>query len=196
MTNRRSASRPVEAGSRQAGADEVTIYTDGACLGNPGPGGYAAIVLSREGIREIAEGFRTTTNNRMEMLAAIAGLSVLNEPSVVRLYSDSQYLINGMKLGWARRWQRNGWMRNAREPALNPDLWEQLLRFDNHHTIEWIWLRGHTGDPLNERCDRLAVEQAKYHAHGVDAVYEAQNRHSSARGLPAEPHRRGAKHER
>ncbi|NLI01018.1 MAG: ribonuclease HI [Chthonomonadales bacterium] len=174
MKSAQRSSRPGRDDFAQPGDDTVTIYTDGACLGNPGPGGYAAIVQSSEGTQEFAEGFRKTTNNRMEMMAALAGLRALKQPSRVRLYSDSQYLVNGMKLGWARRWQRNGWRRNAREPALNPDLWEELLRLDNHHTIEWVWVRGHVGDPLNERCDRLAVECAKKHAAKVDTVYEGQ----------------------
>jgi ribonuclease HI len=157
-------------------APEVTIYTDGACLGNPGPGGFAAIVASPSGTEEIAAGYRLTTNNRMEMRAAIEGLRSLSRPSRVRLHSDSQYLVNGMKLGWALKWRRNGWMRNAKEPALNPDLWAELLELSTIHTIEWVWVRGHAGDALNERCDRLSVEHARRFADKVDEEYEAQAR--------------------
>lgn len=156
------------------GDPPVTIYTDGACLGNPGPGGYAAIVRTPSGVTQFCAGYRLTTNNRMEMMAALVGLESLTEASRVRLYSDSQYLINGMRLGWARRWQRNGWRRNAREPALNSDLWQRLLDLDDRHKIEWVWVRGHVGDPINELCDRLAVDQATRHAESVDEAYEAQ----------------------
>ena len=165
----RSLASPEEAGP------PITIYTDGACLGNPGPGGYAAIVETPAEVTQLCAGYRLTTNNRMEMMAAIAGLESLTETSRLRLYSDSQYLINGMKLGWARRWQRNAWRRNAREPALNPDLWQRLLDMNDRHEIEWVWVRGHVGNPMNELCDRLAVDQAKNHAVFVDEVYEAQS---------------------
>jgi ribonuclease HI len=159
----------------------VTIYTDGACLGNPGPGGYAAIVLSGGEKHELGEGYRLTTNNRMEMMAAIAGLKTLQRPSRVRLFSDSQYLINGMTQGWARSWKRNGWRRSTKEPALNPDLWEELLELDAKHSIQWIWVRGHTGDPMNEACDQLSVQLAKRHAERIDEVYEAQARGAGRR---------------
>ncbi|MBM3496624.1 MAG: ribonuclease HI [Armatimonadetes bacterium] len=157
----------------------VTIYTDGACIGNPGPGGFAAIVIGPDGAQEIASGYRLTTNNRMEMLAAIEGLRSLKAPSRVKLHSDSQYLVNGMRLGWARKWRRNGWMRNAKEPALNPDLWDEMLRLSDIHAVEWVWVRGHAGDPMNERCDRLSVEHAKRFAEKVDEVYEAHKATSS-----------------
>ena len=154
---------------------EATIYTDGACLGNPGPGGYAAIVMADGGATELAQGYRLTTNNRMEMLAAIAGLRALKLPSRVRLYSDSQYLVNGMRLGWARKWQRNGWRRRGNAPALNKDLWQDLLRLSEVHDIEWVWVRGHAGDPMNERCDRLSNMHAADQATNVDAVYESES---------------------
>lgn len=150
----------------------VTIYTDGACLGNPGPGGYAAVVQDGDGVYEIAAGYRLTTNNRMEMLAAIAGLMSLKEPARVKLYSDSQYLVNGMKLGWARKWKRSGWRRAGNAPALNPDLWDELLDLSEKHHVEWVWVRGHAGDPMNERCDRLSNLHATNHATNRDEVYE------------------------
>lgn len=152
--------------------DVVTIYTDGACLGNPGPGGYAAIVVEDGERREIARGFRRTTNNRMEMMAAIEALASLTGPRVVRLHSDSQYLVFGMTKGWARNWRRKGWRRADNSPALNPDLWQTLLDLSEKHEIEWVWVRGHSGDPDNERCDELSVDHAKNRANDIDSVYE------------------------
>lgn len=138
------------------GRKRVTVYTDGACAGNPGPGGYAAVLIHAEARKELSGGYRLTTNNRMEILAAIRALQALNEPCDVRLYSDSEYLVKAMTLGWAQRWKANGWMRNSRTPALNPDLWEQLLELCKRHSVEFIWVKGHAGDPENVRCDRLA----------------------------------------
>jgi ribonuclease HI len=134
----------------------VTIYTDGACLGNPGPGGYAAILIFGGRRKEIFGGFNNTTNNRMELMAAIKGLEALKEPCRVTLYSDSQYLVESMTQGWARRWQTNGWKRNKKEYALNVDLWKQLLKLCEQHEVEFKWTRGHVGTPENERCDYLA----------------------------------------
>jgi ribonuclease HI len=137
---------------------KVTIYTDGACSGNPGPGGYAAVLLADNARKEISGGYSNTTNNRMELMAAIKGLEVLREPCQVTLYSDSQYLVNSVSKGWARRWQANGWKRNKKEYALNVDLWLRLLKLLDVHTVSFEWTRGHAGDPENERCDRLATE--------------------------------------
>ncbi len=134
----------------------VTIYTDGACLGNPGPGGYAAILISGDQRKEISGGFNNTTNNRMELMAAIKGLEALKKPCRVTLYSDSQYLVESMTQGWARRWQASGWKRNKKEYALNVDLWKQLLKLCEQHQVEFKWTRGHVGTPENERCDYLA----------------------------------------
>ncbi len=139
----------------------VTIYTDGACLGNPGPGGYGVVLLHEENRQELSGGFRLTTNNRMEMFAAIAALEALKNPSLVTLYSDSQYLIDAMMKGWAKRWQANGWKRNAKEMAKNPDLWERLLTLCKEHEVKFIWVRGHSGNTENENCDRLAVAAAR-----------------------------------
>ncbi|MEW6696315.1 MAG: ribonuclease HI [Bacillota bacterium] len=139
----------------------VTLYTDGACSGNPGPGGYGVVLLYKDHRKEMSGGFRDTTNNRMEILAAIVGLESLKEPCNVTLYTDSQYLINSIEKGWAKKWRANGWMRNKKEPALNADLWERLLKLCDTHRVKFIWVRGHSGNIENERCDRLAVEASK-----------------------------------
>ena len=141
--------------------ESVTIYTDGACIGNPGPGGYGVVLLHQGDRQELSAGYRLTTNNRMEMMAAIAALEALSNPSVVTLYSDSQYLINAMEKGWAKKWQANGWKRNAKEMAKNPDLWERLLKLSKEHKVKFIWVRGHSGNTENEKCDRLAVAAAR-----------------------------------
>ena len=152
---------------------QVSIYTDGACLGNPGPGGYGIVLLYGDHRRELAGGFRRTTNNRMEILAAIVGLEALKESCTVTLYSDSQYLVNAVELGWAKRWQANGWRRNKKAKALNPDLWDRLLQLCDRHDVEFRWVRGHAGNPANERCDRLATQAAQRPDLPVDMAYEA-----------------------
>jgi ribonuclease HI len=151
---------------------EVTIYTDGACTGNPGPGGYGVILKYQDHRSEIAAGFQKTTNNRMELLAAISGLEALKEPCQVVLYTDSRYIADGLTKGWARRWQQNGWMRSKKERALNPDLWERLLDLYDFHNVEIRWIRGHAGDPENERADFLAVRAAKGKDLQTDKYYE------------------------
>ena len=140
---------------------KVELCTDGACLGNPGPGGYGAILRWNGREKEISGGEPSTTNNRMEISAAIAGLSALKVPCKVTLYSDSQYLVNAIQKGWAARWKRCGWMRTKTEPAQNKDLWETLLDLLEQHEVEFIWVKGHAGHPENERCDRLAVAFAQ-----------------------------------
>jgi ribonuclease HI len=135
---------------------EVTIYTDGACSGNPGPGGWAAVLLYNEHKKEISGGEEHTTNNRMEMMAVIEGLKQLKEPCRVSLYSDSAYLINGFKKKWIDKWQRNGWQTAGKKPVENRDLWEELLKLTRIHTVEWNKVAGHSGDHYNERCDELA----------------------------------------
>lgn len=138
----------------------VDIYTDGACQGNPGPGGYGAILVFGDKRREISGGRRRTTNNRMEIMAAIEALKLLRYPCDVTIYSDSQYLVNAIMQGWAVRWRRNGWKRNANERAVNPDLWQELLDLLAIHQARFEWVRGHAGHPENERCDQMSVEQA------------------------------------
>jgi len=139
----------------------VIIYTDGGCIGNPGPGGYGVVLLHGEHRKELSGGFRKTTNNRMELTAAITGLEALKTRCKATIYTDSQYLANGMTKGWAKRWKINGWMRNKDEKAINPDLWDRLLNLCSHHKVEFIWVRGHTGNPENERCDFLSTQSAK-----------------------------------
>lgn len=141
----------------------VTIYTDGACSGNPGPGGWGAILSYKETEKELSGGAAQTTNNRMELTAVITGLAALKEPCEVTLYSDSRYIIDAIQKGWAKKWQANHWMRNAKEPALNSDLWEQLLGLLERHPVTFVWVKGHAGHPENERCDQLAVAQSQAH---------------------------------
>ena len=155
----------------------VTIYTDGACTGNPGPGGYGVVLLFGEHRKELSGGFSKTTNNRMEMMAALAGLQALNQPCNVTLYSDSKYVVDGMSKGWAERWQANGWKRNKKEHALNPDLWQELLDLSQQHNVEFRWVKGHDGNPENERCDQLAVQAAHEPNLPVDIGYQSQNGH-------------------
>lgn len=142
----------------------VEIFTDGACSGNPGPGGWGAILRFGRITKELSGGEAKTTNNRMELSAVIAALSALKEPCKVILTSDSKYIIDAVTLGWAKKWQANGWMRNRKEKALNPDLWEELLRLLSIHTVEFVWVKGHAGHPENERCDALAVMESKKHS--------------------------------
>ena len=151
--------------------EQVTIYTDGACLGNPGPGGYGAVLLYGSQRKELSGGFKLTTNNRMEITAALVALEALQKPCRVLLYSDSQYVVNAMSKGWAQRWQANGWKRNKREDAVNPDLWERMLELCQRHTVEFRWVRGHAGDKENERCDLLAVAAARDSGLPDDAGY-------------------------
>lgn len=144
----------------------VEIYTDGACLGNPGPGGWAAVLRTGRHRRELSGGAPDTTNNRMELAAAIAGLEALRRPCSVRLYTDSRYLKQGIT-EWLPRWQQNGWRTSARRPVENQALWKRLLIASKPHRIEWTWVRGHTGVPDNERADRLAREAAEKIAAGA-----------------------------
>ena len=150
----------------------ITIHTDGSCLGNPGPGGYAAILEYRGQERELSGGFRRTTNNRMEILAVIAGLEALTEPCAVTVHSDSRYVVDAIEKGWVKRWQANGWMRNKRERAVNPDLWERLLKALEKHDVEFKWVRGHAGNAGNVRADKLAVAAANGTNLGTDEGFE------------------------
>ena len=150
---------------------QVTIYTDGGSLGNPGPGGYGVVLRFGPHQRELSGGYQLTTNNRMELLAAIKGLEALTEPCQITLYSDSRYVVNGIAKGWARRWRTNNWMRNKKERALNVDLWARLLELCEKHAVTFRWVKGHAGNEWNERCDRLAIEAASSEHLAVDEDY-------------------------
>ncbi|HHU06421.1 MAG TPA: ribonuclease HI [Clostridiales bacterium] len=140
---------------------EVTIYTDGACSGNPGPGGWAAILKYGGREKVLSGGENPTTNNRMELRAVISALEALKEPCKVKLYSDSKYVCDAVEKGWARSWKAKGWRRSDKSPAKNPDLWERLLELLDTHEVELIWVRGHADNPYNNRCDELAVMESK-----------------------------------
>ena len=150
----------------------VTIHTDGACIGNPGPGGYGVVLQYGEYRKELSGGYRLTTNNRMEIMAAIVGLGALTRKSSVTLYTDSQYLSNAMSKGWAKRWRANGWKRNSKETALNPDLWGRLLDLCEQHIVEFVWVRGHAGNLENERCDELSTSAARMKGLSPDSGYK------------------------
>ena len=137
--------------------DEVTIYTDGACSGNPGPGGWGTILSARGVKKELSGGERSTTNTRMELTAVIRGLQALKRPCKVTVVTDSKYVADAVTLGWAKKWKAQGWMRNKKEKALNPDLWEELLTLLSIHEVTFSWVKGHAGHPENERCDEMAV---------------------------------------
>ncbi len=138
---------------------EVEIYTDGACSGNPGPGGYGVILKYKGQVKELSGGEPQTTNNRMELMGVITGLNALKEPCVVMLYSDSKYIIDAINKGWAKKWRANNWIKSDKKKALNTDLWEQLLVLLDKHEVTFNWVKGHAGHTENERCDELAVMQ-------------------------------------
>ena len=140
---------------------KVEIYTDGACRGNPGPGGWGVVLVYGRVEKELSGGEELTTNNRMELLAAINGLSALREPCEVTLYSDSKYVIDALEKGWARGWKAKGWIKSDKKPALNPDLWEILLGLCDYHKVNLHWVKGHASNPYNNRCDELAVAQSQ-----------------------------------
>ena len=135
----------------------VEIYTDGACSGNPGPGGWGAILKYGGAERELSGGEAHTTNNRMELLGVIHALEALKEPCVVELWSDSKYVIDGLSKGWAEGWKKRGWVKSDKKPALNPDLWARLLDLTARHDMRYHWVKGHADNPYNNRCDALAV---------------------------------------
>ncbi len=141
--------------------DEVIIYTDGACSGNPGKGGWGAILIYGDTKKEISGASKITTNNQMELTAPIEALKLLKRPCKVKLYSDSAYLINAFQQKWLNNWQKNGWLTASKEPVKNKDLWEQLYNFNKIHTIEWIKVKGHSDNVYNNRCDEMAVNAIK-----------------------------------
>jgi ribonuclease HI len=143
----------------------VVIYTDGSSRGNPGPGGYGAVLTYVDAsgaahVRELSQGYRRTTNNRMELMGAIAALEALRLPCEVELHSDSQYLVNAFNKHWTDAWQRRGWKNASKQPVKNPDLWKRLLAAKEPHEVTWVWVKGHAGQELNERCDELACQAA------------------------------------
>lgn len=144
---------------------KVVIYTDGSSRGNPGPGGYGAVLRYTDPAgalheRELSQGYARTTNNRMELMAAIAALEALKRPCEVEVHSDSQYVVNAFNQHWVDGWQRRGWKNAKKEPVKNPDLWKRLIAATRSHDVRWVWVRGHAGAELNERCDQLAVAAA------------------------------------
>ena len=152
----------------------IIIYTDGACIGNPGPGGYGAVILNGAKRTEISGGFQRTTNNRMELLAIIESLKLLRGRQVVWLYSDSKYAIDAVKKGWLKKWAANRWMRNKREKAENVDLWKQMVQLLKKHEVDFRWVKGHAGNIENEVCDKLAVRAAKGKGLKVDRGFEGR----------------------
>ncbi|WP_163337724.1 ribonuclease HI [Desulfopila sp. IMCC35008] len=167
-----------QAAGRQAAPvppGSIVIYTDGGAINNPGPGGYGIIICDGAQKHELSGGFRMTTNNRMEMTAAIRALrEVKGTTKQIVLYSDSSYLVNGIEKGWARKWQANGWRKADKSAALNSDLWAELLELMQDIRVEFRWVKGHAGNELNERCDKLAVSSARQPGLPIDHGYEAK----------------------
>lgn len=138
---------------------QVYIFSDGACSGNPGPGGYGVILRCEGREKELSGGEHQTTNNRMELTGVITGLEALKFPCKVTIQTDSKYVVDGIEKGWAKSWRKNNWIKSDKKPALNKDLWEKLLNLLEIHEVKFTWIKGHAGHPENERCDRLAVKQ-------------------------------------
>ena len=140
---------------------KVEIFTDGACSGNPGPGGWGAVLRCGSAEKELSGGEKSTTNNRMELTAVISALSALKQRCTVTICSDSKYVIDAVTKGWAKSWQKNNWIKSDKKPALNADLWERLLGLLDQHDVSFVWIKGHVGHPENERCDQMAVEESR-----------------------------------
>lgn len=140
---------------------KIFIFSDGACSGNPGPGGYGVILRYGDMEKELSGGEAHTTNNRMELMGVITGLKALKHPCDVIIQTDSRYVIDGIEKGWAKSWKKNGWVKSNKKPAANSDLWECLLQLLEIHRVEFCWIKGHAGHPENERCDRLAVQKSR-----------------------------------
>ncbi|MEW6620607.1 MAG: ribonuclease HI [bacterium] len=166
------ACSPLEDSNALIKRREVVIYTDGAAISNPGPGGYGVILLHKGRRKELSGGYRLTTNNRMELRACIVGLKALKFKCSVVIWTDSKYVIHGITKGWARRWRANNWMRGPENKAENPDLWAELLELCEKHDVKFRWVKGHDGNPQNERCDQLANKMARRRDLPADEVYE------------------------
>lgn len=150
---------------------EITIYTDGAAKGNPGNGGYGAVLLSGNHRKELSEGFRNTTNNRMELLSVIVALEQIKKsPSLVKIYSDSKYVVDSVEKGWVFNWEKKGFVKKK-----NIDLWKRFLKIYRKHHVKFIWVKGHAGNELNERCDQLAVQAAEGASLSIDEGFENQD---------------------
>jgi ribonuclease HI len=174
-----------QASARLPALPEVTIYVDGSCSENPGKGGYGVVLLCGDQRRELSQGFRMTTSNRMELMGAIAGLERLNRPCRITVISDSEYLVKAMRNGWTRRWKANGWRKQDNGRVLNVDLWERLLAACEAHEVEFRWVRGHSGDTENERCDGLAKAAQLTADLAEDEGYRASKRAGGAAQEPA-----------
>lgn len=154
-------------------SDDIVIYTDGGAINNPGPGGYGVVIEKGGDRQEFSGGFRLTTNNRMEMTGAIVALEELGETAKkIHLFSDSSYLVNGVQKGWAKKWKAKGWKKSDGQPAVNKDLWQRVLDLLDLADVSFHWVKGHAGNELNERCDRLAVAAARNSPKAIDAGYE------------------------
>ncbi len=153
---------------------KVEIYTDGACTGNPGKGGFGAVLVYNGQEKRISKGFRKTTNNRMELMAAIEALRLLKEPCTVDLYSDSKYLTDAINQGWLSSWVKNNWKKADKKKVLNPDLWQSLLELTTKHDVTFIWVKGHAGHKYNEICDEMAVKAYTDSPTEIDAEYEKE----------------------
>lgn len=175
QTDSKYLSQVIYSGIENTGAN-VIIYTDGGSLGNPGPGGFAAVIVKGENTSEISGGFRLTTNNRMELMACIAALENINSNSSVILYSDSRYVVDAITKGWAKRWQANNWMRNKTESAKNSDLWKRLLNLCDPSSVDFKWIKGHANNPGNEKCDKLAKQAAMSSDLPADKIFEKEYR--------------------
>ena len=148
----------------EAGLKTIDLYTDGACSGNPGKGGYGVVLKYKDHVKELSGGYLLTTNNRMEILAVIRGLEALHETCNVNVYSDSKYVIDAITQGWVYKWEANGWMRGKNTPAKNAELWQRIDELCAFHTVTFHWVKGHADNPYNNRCDQLAVQQRDLHA--------------------------------
>jgi len=153
---------------------KVIIYTDGSSRGNPGPGGYGALLKSGEHEKELSEGFLKTTNNRMELLAVIEALEALNQACEVAVFSDSKYVIHAMEKGWIHSWRQKGWVKSDKKPVKNKDLWRRLYAAMGKHEVRWTWVKGHAGNKYNERCDKLATDAAQGVELKEDLGYEGE----------------------